>query len=165
MVHSPRGGAQDAAAAGDEPVLATEVERLLREVALIMRQRGRQHLSSFDLTPPQFDALVELVRDGEMTMGDLCNRLSRASSTVTDLIDRMERSGFVQRTRDTGDRRVVRLQVLGRGREVIDGVLRTRAAYLETVLGQMSPEVQAQVAEAVRLLHDHMTRPGRFWGG
>jgi len=148
-----------------DPARAVEVERLVREVALIMRQRGRQHLSSFDLTPPQFDALVELVRGGEMTMGELCNQLSLASSTVTDLIDRMERSGFVQRVRDTTDRRVVRLQVQQRGSDIIEGVLRTRASYLESVLRQMSAEAQGRVAEAVRLLHDHMTRPGRYWGG
>ncbi len=163
---SPTGGAHECTgAAGSGPVPAAEVERLLREVALILRQRGRQHLSSFDITPPQFDALVELVRDGDMTMGELCNRLSLASSTVTDLIDRMERSGFVRRIRDTGDRRVVRLRVLERGRAVIDAVLRTRSAYLETVLKQMAPEAQRRVAQAVRLLHDHMTRPGRFWHG
>lgn len=144
---------------------APEVERLLREVALIMRQRGRMHLSSFGITPPQFDALLELVRHGDMAMGDLCDRLSLASSTVTDLIDRMERSGFVQRSRDPLDRRVVRLQVLARGEAVIEGVLRTREAYLATVLAQMSPEEQQQVEHAVRLLHDHMARPGRFWGG
>lgn len=157
MVQPPRGSALHVEVTGVEPMVA-EVERLLREVALIMRQRGRQHLSGFDLTPPQFDALVELVRGGEMTMGELCNRLSLASSTVTDLIDRMERSGFVQRVRDTNDRRVVRLQVLERGSEIIQGVLRTRAAYLGSVLSQMPQDAQGRVAEAIGLLHDHMTR-------
>lgn len=148
-----------------DPALASGVERLLREVSIIMRQRGRRHLSAFDITPAQFDALVELVRGGEMTMGDLCDRLSLASSTMTDLIDRMERVGFVQRTRDASDRRVVRVHAEEKGQAIIDGVLRTRAAYLASVLAQMPEETRSAVAEAIRALHDHMTRPGRYWEG
>jgi DNA-binding MarR family transcriptional regulator len=151
-------GAGRTAAAAPSPALE-ELERLLREVAATIRQRGRHALAGFCITPPQFDALWQLKRHGEMTMGELCDRLHLASSTVTDLVDRMERGGLVRRCRDEADRRVVRLQVTEHGQHIINEVLHTRAAYLGSALGRLSPEQQALVAEAVRLLHAQVTAP------
>ena len=135
-----------------------DLERVLREVAATVRQRGRRALSALGITPPQFDALIQLKRGGEMTMGDLCARLHLASSTVTDLIDRMERAGLAQRFRDETDRRVVRLRATKRGLEVIEEVLRTRAAYLGEILGRLPEEGRRHIASALRLLHGEMTR-------
>lgn len=135
-----------------------ELERLLREIAATVRQRGRRALAGLGITPPQFDALIQLKRGGEMTMGDLCARLHLASSTVTDLIDRMERGGLAQRCRDATDRRVVRLRATQRGLDVIESVLRTRAAYLGDILGRLPEEGRLQIAGALRLLHHEVTR-------
>ncbi len=135
-----------------------ELERLLREIAATVRQRGRRALAGLGITPPQFDALVQLKRGGEMTMGDLCARLHLASSTVTDLIDRMERGGLAQRFRDEADRRVIRLRATPRGLKVIEEVLRTRAAYLGEILGRLPDQGREQIAGALRLLHHEVTR-------
>ena len=135
-----------------------ELERLLREIAATVRQRGRRALAGLGITPPQFDALVQLKRCGELTMGDLCARLHLASSTVTDLIDRMERGGLAQRFRDEADRRVIRLRPTPRGLAVIEEVLRTRAAYLGEILGRLPEEGRGQIVGALRLLHHEVTR-------
>jgi len=146
-------------AVGADEAGTAELERLLREVAATIRHRGRRALAGLGITLPQFDALNQLKRGGEMTMGELCDRLQLASSTVTDLIDRMERAELVRRCRCDADRRVVRLQISGRGMAVIDEVLRTRAEYLATVLGRLSRREHKQVAAAIRLLHAHVTAP------
>jgi DNA-binding MarR family transcriptional regulator len=74
-------------------------------------------------------------------------------------VDRMERAGLVRRCRVESDKRVVRLQISDRGREVIEGVLRARAAYVGSVLERLPAEARAGVLEAVRLLHAEVTRP------
>jgi DNA-binding MarR family transcriptional regulator len=160
----PPSGGPEAAAAGPpvpaapEPrVDVAEVERLLREVAAALRHRGRRALGGLGITPPQYDALIQIARGGELAMGELCGRLHLASSTVTDVIARMERGGLVQRFRDPEDRRVVRLRLTPRGRQVIEEVTRTRVAYLRTILLRLPEEEQLRLWAAIRLLHREMT--------
>lgn len=142
-----------------------EMEYLLRQVSLLVRQRGRQILSKFDITPPQFNALLELVNHGELTMGELCSRLYLASSTVTDLVDRMERNGLVTRVRDSGDRRVIRLRVLEAGHRLIEAVMDARKAYLSNVLQRVDHDEREGLLQALRHIHQVMMeqevqRPG-----
>lgn len=131
-----------------------QIELLLRRVAFHIRQHGRRILGRFDITPPQFDALQILVRHENLTMGELCQKLYLASSTVTDLVQRMERGGLVKRDRDPVDRRLVRLTVLDEGQRVISEVIRERRAFLNTVLAQFTGEERAQVEGGL----DHLLR-------
>ncbi|HEX6987903.1 MAG TPA: MarR family transcriptional regulator, partial [Bacillota bacterium] len=133
-----------------------DLEFLLRHVALIVKQRGREILSNFDITPPQFNALLELVHNGNLTMGDLCARLYLASSTVTDLVDRMERANLVMRERDPSDRRVVRLQALAKGHDLIEAVMKARLDYLRGILQRVDAGERSRLIEALRHLHDVM---------
>lgn len=92
--------------------LVSEIEQELRFIGRIIRQKGREIHVNFQITPPQFEALM-LIRDhGVLTMGELSSKMFLAYSTTTDLVDRLERHGLVERLRDPMDRRVVRLRVL-----------------------------------------------------
>lgn len=125
-------------AAEDRPI--AEIERDLRYIAGIVKQKGRKILKNYAITTPQFVALQWLLEDGDLTIGELSNKINLAFSTTTDLIDRMEKNELVVRKRDTKDRRVVRIHLLSKGKEIIREVIVKRQAYLEAVLDKVSAE-------------------------
>ena len=88
--------------------------------------KGREILSDFNITIPQFTALQILINNQGMTIGELSQKMALACSTITDLIDRMERNGLVIRKKDENDKRVVRIEVLSKGHEIVDKVLEKR---------------------------------------
>jgi DNA-binding MarR family transcriptional regulator len=133
-----------------------EIEFFLREISKIMRRKGRDILADFPITPPQFSALFSLYQFGEMTIGELSNRMFIACSTMTDLVDRMEKSNLVARIRDERDRRVVRIQLLEYGQKIIQEVLVARQAYLSRVLATFSQEQASQAEELLRALYKQM---------
>ncbi len=133
-----------------------KVEELLRHVALVIMHRGREHLGDFNITPPQFSALLTLIDAGEITMGELCGKLYLACSTVTDLIDRMEKNGYVERFRDSKDRRVIRLRVLPAGFAVYENVLKTRKAYLASILTNLEQREKDQLITSLQQLYSLM---------
>lgn len=133
-----------------------EIDKLIRRVSFVIKCRGRDILNDFDITTPQFNALLLLNEHGDMTIGDLGSKLYLASSTATDLIDRMERNGLVARARDVNDRRVVRLQMLEKGHEMIHAVLNNRKRYLSTILSQVSPHEIEVLKQSLQSLHDLM---------
>jgi len=54
--------------------------------------------------------LFILRRDGPLTAGEIAQQTGLTTASVTNLIDRLERKGFVQRVRDSADRRRVIVQ-------------------------------------------------------
>src|SRR5690554_5848606 len=103
-----------------------QIEESLRKIAYIVKQKGREILNDFPITPPQFVALQWLNECGDMTIGDLSNKMYLAFSTTTDLIDRMEKNQLVKRVRDESDRRVVQIHLLDKGKNIIDEVIQRR---------------------------------------
>ncbi|SES92994.1 MarR family winged helix-turn-helix transcriptional regulator [Anaerobranca gottschalkii] len=133
-----------------------EIETLIRKVSFVIKCRGRDILSNFDITPPQFNALLLLYEYGDMTIGELGNRMYLASSTATDLIDRMERNGLVERVRDEKDRRVVRLHMTEKGQQMILEVLESRKRYLDELLTKVNIEDQEKLVSSLSKIYDLM---------
>ena len=133
-----------------------EIERLLRHVSFIIKRRGRDILKDFDITTPQFLALQVLRDEPGITMGELCEKLFLACSTATDLVDRMEKNGYVNRQRDLEDRRVIRLFITEKGEEIIHEVILARRRYVEQILKELSAEEIEQLATSLEKLHSLM---------
>ena len=138
------------------PEHVVEIEQQLRQIAGVVRRRGRSLLEQFGITPPQFDALIILDKFGDLTIGELSSRLYLAYSTTTDLVDRLERAGFVVRSRDTADRRVVLVKLQETGHLVIEKVMDARRAYLGGVLESVDESERLQILRVLNLLHERM---------
>lgn len=134
------------------------LEKELRHISGIIKQRGRQILNSYTITPPQFVALQWLFEIGDMTIGDLSNKMYLAFSTTTDLIDRMEKSELVQRVRDEQDRRVVRIHLLKEGERIIEEVIDKRQQYLKDVLKQFDQDEATALSTLLAKLHQEMKK-------
>ena len=132
------------------------MEKELRYISGIIKQKGREILNSYTITPPQFVALQWLFEHGDMTIGDLSNKMYLAFSTTTDLVDRMEKNELVVRIREEQDRRVVRIKLLKEGERVIEEVIQKRQEYLKTVLADFTLDEAEQFAALLEKLHKNM---------
>ncbi|MGP4064898.1 MarR family winged helix-turn-helix transcriptional regulator [Oceanobacillus sp. M65] len=128
----------------------------MRYISGIIKQNGRKILNNYPITSPQFVALQWLLEEGDLTIGELSNKISLAFSTTTDLVDRMERNELVERVRDSKDRRVVRIHVLEKGESIIEEVIQKRQEYLGEVLDKFSLEQTEQLSELLDFLHEEM---------
>lgn len=128
------------------------IEKLLRTACFTIRQKGREILQEFEITPPQFNALQFLVFDGEMTLCELSNKLFLAPSTITDLIDRMEKKCLVRRDRDNQDRRIIKIKVEEKGYNLINEVISRRCEYIHKLLENMSNEDKEKFISYLELL-------------
>jgi MarR family transcriptional regulator, organic hydroperoxide resistance regulator len=136
--------------------LVAEIEKELRYISGIVKQKGREILSNYTITPPQFVALQWLFEFGDMTIGELSNKMYLACSTTTDLVDRMEKNKLVMRVKDPNDRRVVRIHLLEEGERIIEEVIDKRQAYLQGVLKDFSSEEVESLRESLLKLHQEM---------
>ncbi|HLR03743.1 MAG TPA: MarR family transcriptional regulator [Virgibacillus sp.] len=133
-----------------------ELEKTLRYISGIIKRKGRQILHNYPITSPQFIALQLLIDGGDLTIGELSNKNGLAFSTTTDLVDRLEKNKLVERFRDTNDRRVVRIHVLDKGKQIIKEVIEKRQEYLKNVLSNFSKDQSEHLNELLQLLHTEM---------
>lgn len=94
------------------------LDHLLAQVSRMHHHRAHEIFSQVGLyrgQPPVLFALWE--RDGQ-TLGELARAARVTPATMTRMIQRMEKSGFVTRKPDPADQRVSRVHVTRAGRAV-----------------------------------------------
>lgn len=136
--------------------MVASIEKELRYISTIVKQKGRELLNNYTITPPQFIALQWLNEDGDMTIGELSNKMYLACSTTTDLVDRMEKNKLLMRVKDENDRRVVRIHLLEEGKCIIDDVIEKRQAYLKDVLSSHTGDEIQALNDSLLKLHQEM---------
>lgn len=78
-------------------------------------------LDAMGMTYPQYLILSVLNEQDGTTIGDIAERLTLKSSTVTPPVKRLEQAGLVNRQRSTSDERLVQVWLTAAGRaRVID---------------------------------------------
>lgn len=128
------------------------IEILLRNICFNIRQKGREILEDYNVTPPQFDALQMLVYEGDLTVGELSTKLFLAPSTITDLIDRMEKNGHVVRAKDPSDRRIVKIKALEGGSQLMKEVIKRRCDYVDNLLKDVDEEDRNKLIRLLEIL-------------
>lgn len=112
----------------------------------------RCHLEKLQLTFPQALVLNVLGQEGPLPISVLAERTGSANSTVSGIVDRLERLGLAQRERSGRDRRVVYVAatekyLLLRGQADAD-----IWDYFSSILDSMDGGERRMVAEALLCL-------------
>lgn len=131
-----------------------DIEKSLRHIAAIIKQKGREILNQYAITPPQFVGLQWLYELGDMTIGELSGKMYLACSTTTDLIDRMQKNELVERVKDPADRRVVRIHLLPEGERIIQEVITKRQEYLRMFESFTDEEIAIFEKSLMKLQHE-----------
>jgi DNA-binding MarR family transcriptional regulator len=83
-----------------------------------------RRLSSFGLTSPQFFVFNALWMGDGISIGELGERVALDSSTLTGIIDRMERNEYVERKPNPADRRSILIFLTPKARDVGPQILK-----------------------------------------
>ena len=98
-------------------------------------------LHPLGLTYPQYLVLLVLWEEEGLSVKEIGQRLHLDSGTLTPVLKRLEKAGFVRRRRDDQDERQVRIELTDKGRDT-----RTRALEVPRdmicALGQSEPKLQ-----------------------
>ena len=97
---------------------------------------------------PQYMALVALEELGEATMGQLSKRLHVTMGASTNLVDKLIRGGYASRTRGLADRRVVKVKLEAKGREILKEIEEKATSFMMGVLCDVEPERRKQFLES-----------------
>ena len=90
-------------------------------------------------------------KEREYPIGELGKNAGVKKSTITDMVDRLEKDGIAERVRDDGDRRVVRMRLTAKGREIRKEFIKKRREEIQNIFSKLKE------AET-RLLIEHLSK-------
>ena len=109
-------------------------------------------LVDLDLTPSETNALANLADGRGRTVSELGTAIGSKPTTLTGVLDRLERRGHITRGTLAGDRRSVLIKLTDSGRATAEAVRGTIAELERRALGHLGPEKIAAFHEVLRAL-------------
>ena len=146
------------------PDLKSDVDQVLEAILYLYTESRRitkELAKRADLTGPQLTVVKLLEAFGDLSLSELSDKIRAQNSTVTGIIDRMERESLVSRERSKEDRRVVYIKLTPKGRELAREIpvepMEVFKSALETLSQQEMKDllrIMTKVAKRVRTIVD-----------
>jgi DNA-binding MarR family transcriptional regulator len=116
---------------------------LISRVGLVVTsalKKGFANAGVEQVKPAYLCVLMSLWQEDGLKVVELSKRAGLEPSTMTGLLDRMERDDLVTRTPDSNDRRVLRIYLTQTGRQVRDPILKVVDRVLAEVFAGISED-------------------------
>lgn len=139
-------------------VTSDQVESVMRASRALVGITAASIMTVDDVvTVPQLRVMMMIATRGAMNLAAVASALQVNPSNASRLVDRLLRTGMVDRREDPADRRNIALTLTADGQALIDGVIRHRRNAIRRALRQMAPEQRDLLAVA---LEDFATAAG-----
>lgn len=125
---------------------------LLHEVIMLVKQNMTRGFEGIGITAPQGMVVGTLSRYGRMKITELSEKIGLSNSTVSGIVDRLEKQGIVERNRSEKDKRVVYVQVTGKFEEMHQDFHLNAEKKIESILMKGTPENIQKICEGLNII-------------
>ena len=102
-------------------------------------------LSKFGLTESQFNVLDALYHLGPLSQKDLGFKLLKSGGNITMVIDNLEKDAYVERRRDTKDRRILFVHLTKKGKKRLEDILPVQVNFITNEMNRLSKTEQNEL--------------------
>lgn len=134
------------------------IVKVLREIMSSIKQSVKEQFEEMDLTGSQGMLIGTLAHHGPMKIGELSERVGLSNSTVSGIVDRLEKKNLVERRRSQKDRRVVVVEVTSALKENSKDHYSTIDRKIQSILEEATPEEVDKILEGFHILKELMDK-------
>jgi DNA-binding MarR family transcriptional regulator len=120
--------------------------------AAVRRARSRSGEREEGLTLSQYELLRPLTGSGGLPSGRLAENAGIAAASATQMLDRLEQAGVIERSHSPGDRRIVTITLTAEGRRKLQRKRRRIADQRRRFFESFPPEERRQTERLLRHL-------------
>jgi DNA-binding MarR family transcriptional regulator len=133
--------------------MAQEIDQHLRAVRRTLQQPVEAEFARGGLTGPQRSVIEAVVKMGGLSVKEASRQVGLAHSTVSGIVDRLERQGLVERQKDRKDHRINLIVPSKVVRDYMRDTLPTLVVYpLVEALLRAKPAERKAILEGLRTL-------------
>lgn len=137
------------------------IAKLISETAGILRHSMMKGFKDIGITAPQGMVIGTLSKLGQVKISDLSERLGLSNSTISGIVDRLEKQQFVERIRSEEDRRVVYVKLTSKFSEMHKGFHIKAEKNIENIMSKASPEELNKIIEGLAALKKLLERENK----
>jgi DNA-binding MarR family transcriptional regulator len=112
---------------------------LFSHVSKLIRDHANNELNKYDLHLGQSRIMNALRRQGTLNQVDLAKGLHIKPATVTNMVQKLEKKGFITRIQSKNDNRSLRISLTAKGHKA--------AKHIQDIWNRIESEVQAVIPE------------------
>jgi DNA-binding MarR family transcriptional regulator len=131
---------------------AEEISFLLKTINKKIHKEFHKIIDSYGITVPQMLVLRALIKEGNLPISEISKRLGLTNSTVSGIVDRLEKEGYVERNRDDKDRRVVYVCLTEKIQRMKREIPVLGPDYFSDSIKDLGPEKVDQIIESLTIL-------------
>ncbi len=125
---------------------------------LMHRELGR-HFAEHGLTLAQFSVLEVLLAKGDLSVGEIQEKVLGTPGNIPGIINNLVKAGYVTKTPDEKDRRVSRVSMTEAGRELLAGIYpHPHQEWLEEILSPLSADERKTLASTLLKSYQKMAK-------
>ncbi|MDS1141376.1 MarR family transcriptional regulator [Pusillimonas sp. SM2304] len=136
----------------DYGVLDELVGYALRRAQIRIYQDFLDALSVWSITPPRFSAMTIIHNNSGMKLTELAQAMGIARSGAVEVVNSLEKLGFVARTDSTVDKRAHALTLTGPGRQALNTITQAIQAHDARISARLSAVEQTELRRLLDLL-------------
>lgn len=115
------------------------LQSLMLSASHLARRALMDILAAFDLTVPQYYALVVIQRaEAGCTMSELAEQTHQVAATMTGIVRRLAERGLVERRADSADRRCRTVDLTQAGAALMEQIDSLRREHNQAIMAQFS---------------------------
>lgn len=107
-------------------------------------------IMGFAVNMSQLKAMTAFSEDSLLSMGELCKMANIKMPSMTEVVDRFEKEGILERIRNNEDRRVVKVKMTAKGKKMHKEVLKRRADELTKIFGVLTTKDRTKLVDSLK---------------
>ena len=106
------------------------------------------------LTMLQINVLMRLYCHGSIEISGLSDTIMGNKAAASQMVERLVQLGLVERIDDPGDRRVKKVQLTEKGRQVIDEGNTFSQGWVDEMAARLNDDQKQSIAQAIHILNE-----------
>lgn len=117
-----------------------------------VRKSIEKEIRSYGLNPTEFAVLELLYNKGEQTVQKIGEKVLIASSSITYVVDKLEKKNLILRTPNPEDRRITQVSITEEGKALMDDIFPGHAKAVQRILEGLTMEEKEEVISQLKKL-------------
>lgn len=131
-------------------------EESLRALTVILRASGtitqmvKKDMNSYGVNPTEFMVLELLYSKGSQAIQVIGNKVLLASSSITYVIDQLEKKKFVTRKKNEKDRRVTLVSLTTEGYQLMGKIFPQHSSVIENLFEDLTDDELVKLGDSLK---------------
>ncbi len=139
--------------------LSEFADRLGELIPIIARESMKHGASEFykvKITMPQLHMLCFLKRYGQSRMTDIAKYMTVSTAAITGIVDRLLRDGYVARSNDPKDRRIVKVSLTLKGSRLVEKIEAQWRHFIMNMFGKSTGKEREDYLKILLHIKEHL---------